>query len=91
MSLCKKGTYEDGQANYPFWCNYAQRRQWKFVQIRDYLYTGTVFTPMQGAYEKEVKVLVNLKMQTMARYKKGTYEDGPTNYTLCCIYAERRQ
>ena len=46
---------------------------------------------MQDAYEKEAKVLVNLKMQTMARCKKGTYEYGPANYHLCCYYAKRDQ
>ena len=57
MDRCKKGTYEDGPANYPLSCKYAQRRQWKFAQIRGCLYTGTMLAPMQGAYEKEVNVL----------------------------------
>ena len=83
MARCKKGTYEDEPANYIICCNFAQRRQWKFAQIRGKLYTGKMFAPMQGEYENEVKVLVNLKMQTMARCIKGTYEEGPANYTLC--------
>ena len=33
----KKRTDEDGPANYPLCCNYAQRRQWKFAQIRGHL------------------------------------------------------
>ena len=91
MARCKKGTCEDGPANYTLCCNYAQRRQWKFEQIRCYLYIGTLFAPVRDAYEKEAKVLVNLKMQTMARCKKGTCEDGPANYPLCYNYAQRRQ
>ena len=31
---------------------------------------------MQDAYEKEAKVLVNLKMQAVARCKMGTCADG---------------
>ena len=91
MARCKKGTFEDGPANYIFWFNYAQHRQWKFAQIRGYLYTGTILPPMQGAYEKEAEVLVNLKMQTMSRCKEGTFEDGTANYPLCCNYAQSRQ
>ena len=80
LARCKKGTYEDGTANYTLCCNYAQRRQCKFVHIRGYLYIGTMFTPMQGACENEAKVLVNVKIKTMTRCKKGTYEDGPAIY-----------
>ena len=73
MARCKKGTCEYGPANYPICYNYAQHRQWEFAQIRGYLYTDTMFPPMQGTYEKEAKVLVNLKMLTIVRCKKGTY------------------
>ena len=62
MARCKEGTCEYGQANYTLCCNYAQHHQWKFAQIWGYLYTGTILPPMQGAYEKDAKVLVNLKM-----------------------------
>ena len=71
MSRCKKSTCEYELANYPLCYNYAQRHQWKFAQIRGYLYAGSMFAPVQGAYGKEAKVLMNLKMQTMARCKKG--------------------
>ena len=50
-----------------------------------------MFVPNQGAYKKKGKVLMSLKMQTMAMYKKGTYEDGSTNYPICCNYAQRFQ
>ena len=85
------GTCEYGTANYTLCCKHAQLRQWKFAQIRGFFYIGTMFAPMQGAYEKEAKVLVNLKMLSIARCKKGTYETGPANRTLCCNYAQRRQ
>ena len=91
MPRCRKGTYEEKPANYPFWCNYEQRRQWKFSQIRGYFYTGKMFLPMKGAYKKEAEVLVNQKMRTMFRCKKRTYEDGQANYPFWCNHAQRRQ
>ena len=90
MVRCKEGTYGYEPTNYTFCCNFAQRRQWKFAQIRGYFYTGAMLAPMQGAYEKEAKVIVNLKILTIARCKKGTYEDGPANYTLSCNYVQPR-
>ena len=81
MARYKKGTCVYGPVNYPLCYNYAQRRQWKFAKIRGYLSTGTMFAPMQGAYEKEAKVLVSLIMQIMARCKKGTCEYGQQTTT----------
>ena len=71
MARWKKGTYVDGLANYPFWCNDAQRCHWKFMQIRSYLYAGTIFAPMQGEYENETKVLVYLKNANHGLVQKG--------------------
>ena len=76
MARCNRGTYEDGPANYPLCCNYTQRRRRKLAQIRGYLKPGTMFAPMQGAYENEAKVLVGLKTQSMALCKRGRTKTG---------------
>ena len=55
LGWCEERTYENGPGNYSLCWNYAQRREWKFAQIRDYNYSGTMFTSMQGSYEMELK------------------------------------
>ena len=50
MGCCEQRAYENGHTNYSVCWNCAQRREWKFAQIRGYIYTGTIFAPMQGAY-----------------------------------------
>ena len=62
LCRCEKRIYENGPANYPLCCNYAQRREFKFAQIWGYIWPGTMFALMQRAYEKEAKELESLKM-----------------------------
>ena len=50
-----------------------------------------MFALTQGAYQKEVKAMENLKMLTLGRCKNRNYENGPANYTLCCNYAQPRE
>ena len=37
LGRCKQRTVKDGPGNYSFCINSAQRRQWKFAEIRGYL------------------------------------------------------
>ena len=37
LGWCEERTYENGPANYYLCWNYAQRREWKFAQIRGYI------------------------------------------------------
>ena len=76
-------TNGDGPSNYPLCCSYAQRRESKFSQIRGNIYPGTMFAPMQGAYEIEAKEMECLKMLTLGWCEERTYENGPANNPLC--------
>ena len=84
-------TNGDGSANYALCCNYAQRREWKLEQIRGYIYTGTMYAPIQGASEMEAKEMDCLKMLTQGGCEERTRGSGPANYCLIWIYAQRRK
>ena len=55
------------------------------------LYRGIMFTPIQGAYEKEAKGMESLKMTSFGWCKRRTDEYGPANCSVCSNSAWRRE
>ena len=91
MRRCKKPNDFDGLASYTESFSVVQCRQWKFAQIRGYLYLGTLIALMKGGYEKKREGMESLKMQSIRWCKKPTDLDGPANYNKSFSFVQRRQ